>query len=329
MRALVLIMLLFSAWGVAAHPLAPALLELREVDDGGVYAVQWRTALVRALGRDVVPVMPDGCVADPGSLQTRDEGTARHQQWTLHCEALIGRELRVDGLDGSGVNVILRVVSRDGAVQQSLLDERHPRYTVLEPAAAPSVFGGYLVLGVEHLLFGFDHVLFVIGLVLLVRGARRLVWTITAFTLGHSLTLSLAVLGVVRVHAGFTEFMIALSILLLAVEILRPADARPGPFARWPWWVAAAFGLLHGLGFAGVLGEIGLPQNEIPLALFAFNLGIEIGQLMLIAAWLLAAALLRRLRRAQWPQALARGVPAYVIGTLAAYWCWERVAALV
>lgn len=328
MARLVLFVLLgLCALSAQAHPLAPALLELRETEPG-VYAVQWRTSLVRALGRDVVPVMAQGCAAG-ADVETRDEAAARHQQWTLRCPDLVGRELRVDGLDGSGVNVILRIQPREGAVQQVLLGERQAAYTVLAPDEPPPVFGGYLVLGVEHLLFGFDHVLFVIGLVLLVRGARRLVLTITAFTLGHSLTLSLAVLGIVTVDAGFTEFMIALSILVLAVEILRPADAKPGPFARWPWWVAAAFGLLHGLGFAGVLGEIGLPQDEIPLALFAFNLGIELGQLALIAAWLALAALGNRVYRHGLPPALARGLPAYVIGSLAAYWCWERAAGLV
>ena len=322
-QALVLLLLSLATFAADAHPLAPALLELRETAPG-TYAVQWRTSLVRAQGRDVVPVMPEGCTA-PAEVQTRDEAGARQQQWTLHCTELVGRSLRVDGLEGSGVNVILRVQPLAGASQQALLGERTPSYTILPAQTAPPVFRSYLILGVEHLLLGFDHVLFVIALVLLVRGPRRLVITITAFTLGHSLTLSLAVLGLVRVNPTLTELAIALSILVLAVEILRPADARPGLFARWPWGVAAGFGLLHGLGFAGVLSEIGLPSGEIPLALLAFNLGIELGQLALIAAWLIAAALLRRLPTL--PPALARGLPAYLIGSMAAYWCWERAAA--
>lgn len=321
-RGLALLLLSLAAGTAQAHPLAPALLELRETEPGS-YAVQWRTSLVRALGRDVRPVMPAGCAVE-GDIRTWDEAAARQQQWTLRCADLAGRSLRVDGLEGSGVNVILRVQPLVGVTQQALLGERTASYTVLPPQAAPPVFSAYLMLGIEHLLLGFDHVLFVIALVLLVRGARRLVMTITAFTLGHSLTLSLAVLGVVRVNAALTELAIALSILVLAVEILRPADTRPGLFARWPWLVAAGFGLLHGLGFAGVLSEIGLPSGDIPLALLAFNLGIEVGQLALIAVWLLAARALRRLPAL--PPSLARGLPAYLIGSMAAYWCWERAA---
>ena len=326
-QLLTLLLLSLAAFAANAHPLAPALLELRETDRG-LYAVQWRTSLTRALGRDVVPVMPEDCTVE-GEVTTHDDTAARQQQWMLRCDGLVGRSVRVEGLEGSGVNVILRIQPREAAVQQVLLSDRMPAHVVTAPAVAPSVFDAYLVLGIEHLLLGLDHVLFVLGLVLLVRGARRLLLTITAFTLGHSITLSLAALGIVQVDPGITELAIALSILLLAVEILRPAPARPGWFARAPWLVASGFGLLHGLGFAGALSEIGLPQGEIALALFAFNLGIEIGQLLLIAVWLLAAIAVRRAVRQPLPVALARGLPAYVIGSLAAYWCWERAAGLM
>src|SRR5262249_12390020 len=138
--------------------------------------------------------------------------------------------------------------------------------------------------GIEHILFGFDHLLFVLALILIVRNTRLLLLTVTAFTVAHSITLSLATLGVVHVPRPPVEACIALSILLLASEIVRSQRSQPSLTARWPWAVAFSFGLLHGLGFASALIDVGLPQGEVPLALFAFNLGVEAGQLAFIAA---------------------------------------------
>jgi hypothetical protein len=167
-------------------------------------------------------------------------------------------------------------------------------------------------------------------LVLLVRSVRPLVWTITAFTLGHSVTLALATLGFVRVNPALTELGIALSILYLAFEIVRP---RPDSlFRRRPWLMALAFGLLHGLGFAGALAEVGLPQAEIPLALFAFNIGIELGQLLVVALLLAAFQLWRLMAPGRVPAAFATAaalLPAYVIGSLAAFWCIGRTVVLL
>jgi hydrogenase/urease accessory protein HupE len=173
-------------------------------------------------------------------------------------------------------------------------------------------------LGIRHILGGPDHLLFVLGLVLLVRGRRALAATVTAFTAGHSVTLSLAMLGVVHVPPAPVEALIAASIFVVAVEL-----RRDGATGRRPWWMAGTFGLLHGLGFAGALAQVGLPDTDIPLALAAFNVGIEIGQLLFVAA-VLSIGLLLRGRLARW-----RAVPAYGIGTLAAFWVFERVAALV
>lgn len=309
-----------------AHPLAPALLEFRDAGDGQVEML-WRSSRFRAAGRAPQPLLPAGCEAQ-GAPQVQDEPTARSERRTLHCSSVLrGQWLRVEGLEGSGINVIARVLQADGGTLQALLSERSPAWQVPPVEAPPPVFSGYLLLGVEHLWGGFDHLCFVIGLVLLLRRLRPLLIGITAFTLGHSLTLGLAVLGFVRIDPALTEFAIAASIVLLALELLRAPERGPGPVARWPALLPAAFGLLHGLGFAGALGAIGLPQGEIPLALFAFNLGIELGQLSLVAALLVAAALVRR-RVAEglhprWPV-----LPAYLIGTLAAAWCLERVGAL-
>jgi hydrogenase/urease accessory protein HupE len=198
-------------------------------------------------------------------------------------------------------------------------------FVVPERERAFDVLRSYAALGIEHILLGLDHLLFVFGLLLLVgRRSAALVKTITAFTAGHSVTLSLAALGLVRVPQAPVELLIALSVFALAVELARPDRGAVG---RRPWVMALLFGLLHGLGFAAALAQVGLPETDIPLALFSFNVGIEIGQLAFVAVivagrhWL--ARPLARLPR--WSEA----VPIYTLGCLAAYWCFERAAALV
>lgn len=271
--------------------------------------------------------MPAECRRLREPAVTRDERGALTARWALDCPGgLAGKQLEVPQLEKAGINVILRIERADGPVLKTLLDARRPQYTVPPPTLPPAVFPSYLQLGVGHLLFGFDHVLFVAGLVLLVRRPRRLLLTVTAFTLGHSITLSCAALGLVHVDQTVTEFGIALSILALACELARPPGTAPTWLARWPAAMAVAFGLLHGLGFAGALAEIGLPQQEIPLALFAFNLGIELGQVLLVLVLLMLGWAWNRLPQ-RWPE-LARLLPVYLIGTLAAYWCLERVQGL-
>jgi len=189
-----------------------------------------------------------------------------------------------------------------------------------------AVLRDYVRLGVEHILTGPDHLLFVFGLLLLVGTPRLLIATATAFTLGHSLTLTAAVLDIVRVPSGPAELMIALTVFVLACELARDA-VRPTLMRQFPWAMAGVFGLLHGLGFAGALREVGLPDGDIPLALFSFNVGVEVGQIAFIVVVLALRAGLRRLP-ARWPR-WAEWVPVYGMGTLAAFWCFQRAAALV
>ena len=323
---LLVVLALSPATPGLAHPLAPALLEFRELGAGQVEML-WRSSRFRAAGRAPQPQLPAGCAVQ-GAARVQDEPAARSEWRALRCtQPLTGQWLRVEGLEGSGINVILRIARADGSRVQALLGERTPAWRVPPAEASPPVFQGYLLLGIEHLWGGFDHLCFVLGLVLLLRRLRPLLLGITAFTLGHSLTLALAVLGFVHVDSALTEFAIAASIVLLALELLRPPERGPGLVARRPALLPAAFGLLHGLGFAGALGEIGLPQGEIARALFAFNLGIELGQLSLVAGLLALAAVGRRLVTDGLPPRWAV-LPAYLIGTLAAAWCLERAAAL-
>lgn len=324
MRSALLLLGLLFASATAAHPLAPALLALHETAPEH-YEVLWRSSVVRARGAELAPRWPAHCSASLRSGAVAEDEAAWVEHWALHCPGgLVAAVIGVDGLQSAGVNVILRIQPQRGAPQQALLDANRSHFLVPEVDAAPSVWRHYLLLGVEHLVLGPDHLLFVLGLLLLVRGWRRLFWTITAFTLGHSLTLSLAALGLVRVNPMLTELAIAASILWLAAAILRPRVSPP----RRPWLMAAAFGLLHGLGFAGALAETGLPLDEIPQALLAFNLGIELGQLAIVAAALGLVWMLQRANRIAVSRPAGRTAAAYLIGTMAAYWCWDRAAAL-
>lgn len=325
--------LVLLAWPLCtpAHPLAPALLQLRETAPAQ-YEVLWRTSVSRAEGLEVAPQLPAHCIAsEPGPAQI--EGSEALQlRWQLDCrpDGLSGKNIAIAGLDRGRINVILRLLPLQGAPMQALLDAEQSRYTLPAPQQAPPVFPGYLRLGLSHLYGGLDHLLFIGGLLLLVRRLRPLMLTVTAFTLAHSLTLALTTFGVIRLPQALAELGIALSLLLLASELARPAAQPASLLRRHPAWMAGGFGLLHGLGFAGALAEIGLPQQEIPLALLAFNLGLEAGQLLLVVFWLAAGFVWRRLlpdaRKPVWR--LAPLLPAYVIGSLAAYWCCQRAAAM-
>jgi HupE / UreJ protein len=316
------------AWPVlgGAHPLAPALLELTETASQH-YEVLWRTPVARVRGAELAPELPASCVVlRPARSRVRD-GEALESDWAVHCEnGLDGQRLSVRGLDGSGIDVVLRLAAADGRVVSALIGARTPYFVVPARASGLRRVADYFTLGCRHLLTGPDHVLFVLGLLLLVGGWRRLLLAITAFTAGHSLTLAAATLGWLPVGSAAAELGIALSLVAVALAILQPGQMPM--LARGPAAAALAFGLLHGLGFAGALAQLGLPRGEIPLALLSFNVGIEAGQLLLIGCALGLAALARAARVPAVP-ALARVAPAYIIGSLAACWCLERAWLLV
>jgi hydrogenase/urease accessory protein HupE len=199
--------------------------------------------------------------------------------------------------------------------------------------AAPrttQVAGTYLRLGVEHILTGWDHLLYILAMLLLVRGWRRVILTMTAFTATHSLTLTAAALGWVQVPQRPVEACIALSILFVASEIVRTRRGQPGLTERWPWAISFTFGLLHGFGFAGALSEVGLPPKAIPVALLFFNAGVEVGQLIFIASIFSIAILARNaIRKMTLPHPpWAWRIPPYAIGGVAAFWFLQRISAM-
>jgi hydrogenase/urease accessory protein HupE len=321
------VLLVLGAAPAAAHRLAPSLLELRELASGEV-AVRWKASLLQPTGTDLRPELPPHCAPLGPAVAERGPLSAT-LRWRVNCGArgLVGETLRVSGLDGSGTDALIRLELAGGRTVRAVVTAGRPWLRVPEREQPLRVLADYLALGFQHILGGADHLLFVLGLVLLVRGRRRLVGTITAFTLGHSVTLSLAALGYVAFPTRLVEVGIALSILLLAAELGRGEEVGMTRLRRHPWAVAMGFGLLHGVGFAGALTEAGLPAEEIPLALFSFNLGIEVGQLVFVAA-IVAARLALRPLAARGPVWLAR-VPAYAIGSLAAFWCFQRTAGLL
>ena len=327
--------LLWHATAVA-HPLAPSLLELRG-EGGGRYQVLWKTPLRLPVDVQIEPVLPAQC-QPTGAPESRREGTAVATRWTADCGSagLAGARLGVSGLMPRGTGAVVRVDSEEGGVVQALLTSATPFLTVPEQPSGAGVLGAYLWIGIEHLWFGFDHVLFVLGLLLLVRSAKALLLTVTAFTLGHSVTLSVVALGFVEVPSSLIEVAIAGTLLLLAVELVPRERRSLSLFGERPWRMAFAFGLLHGFGFASALTEVGLPRSELLLALVSFNFGIEIGQLALIAVAIfialvtrpVAAFIRKSLPRAAGalPRRLPRLAAAYGIGSLSGFWMVQRAS---
>ena len=325
MALLVGIAVLAHAPSVRAHESRPAYLEITETAPGR-YDVLWRTPLLSGMPLPVALKLPAGArnVTEPGVREFPDSIVERR---LVEVDGgLAGKRVEFVGLQATITDVLARVQLRDGAYSTTLVHPSKPWIDIAGSQGALAVFGTYLKHGIDHILLGYDHLLFVLALMLIVRSTRVLVWTITAFTIAHSITLALATLGVVHVPGPPVEATIALSILLLAAEILRVRRGQRSLTAQWPWVVAFSFGLLHGFGFAGALTAIGLPKGDVPLALFAFNVGVEVGQLLFIAVVLGLLALAKRLPLPRAVTQHALPVASYAIGTLAAFWFVERLA---
>ena len=307
-----------------AHESRPGYLELVETSDEA-YALTWKVPRRGDLILPLQPELPEACRDVAPAVRSVTQGGLIVRR-NVDCSegGLQGQTIRIDGLTGSITDVLARVTRADGETQTVILKPDAPAFVVAEQQSAGAVFSAYLVLGIEHILFGIDHLLFVLGLLLLISGVGLLVKTITAFTLAHSLTLGAAALGFIQVPQAPVEAVIALSILFLATELVKKTRGQIGLAEQQPWLVALTFGLLHGFGFAGALAEIGLPQSAIPLALFSFNLGVEVGQLLFVFAALAVIALLKQLPR-DWPTWVELA-PAYGIGGMAAFWTLQRVA---
>jgi hydrogenase/urease accessory protein HupE len=316
-----------------ADELRPGYLELRQTDPS-TYSLLFK---IPARGEDlrlaVYVKLPEG-TQDVGTPRISFGDGAYVERRTIRRDGgLTGHAISIEGLSATSTDVLVRIETLAGAIQTERLSPTRTAFVVQAAPGASEVATTYLRLGVEHILFGFDHLLFVLALVILVRDWRRVAVTVTAFTIAHSITLAAATLGFVNVPGPPVEATIALSIMLVAVEILNARQGRPSLTARLPWLVAFSFGLLHGFGFAGALAEVGLPQHAIPVALLFFNVGVEIGQLVFVAAVLSLIWVLRHVASRLW-EATRVGrafdrldvTVAYGIGVIAAYWLIERTA---
>jgi hydrogenase/urease accessory protein HupE len=313
----------FLAASAFADELRPAYLSISETRRDE-FSVLWK---VPASGDNRLGLylrMPDSCVAKAEPVRVI-ENASYSERWIAICDGgLRGRPISIDGLRSTATDALARIEYRDGSVEIARLTPERPRFVVAGVQSGWEVAWTYFLLGVDHILSGYDHLLFVFALILLINDFWMLAKTITAFTLAHSVTLAGASLGYFSLPQKPVEATIALSIAFVASELIKQRPGERRLSESYPWVVAFAFGLLHGFGFAGALKETGLPQTDVPVALLTFNIGVEAGQLLFVAFVWIALAAARRLVTV--PEAPARLLAAYVIGTVSMVWLVERVS---
>jgi hypothetical protein len=319
-----------------AHESRPAYLEIDEAAPGR-YDMLWRTPLNAGMRLPIALKFSGGVsnVTEPAIRELPDSLVER--RIIKVTDSMAGKRIDFVGLQATITDVLVRVRLLDGSESTTVVRPSKAWVEITGSRGLIAVASSYALLGVEHILFGVDHLLFVLGLLILVKGWRKLVGTITAFTVAHSITLAAATLGFVHVPSKPVEATIALSIVFVACEIVRSRQGRSGLTEMWPWVIAFSFGLLHGLGFAGALREVGLPQNAIPLALLSFNVGVELGQLLFISFVMAVVAITvyaaKRFSQSkvalQSAFAWCESVSAYAIGGSAAFWLIERTLSFV
>ena len=288
----------------------------------------WRTPISAGMHLPVALKFPDDTRNVTAPSLKEFSGLLLDHRWIdAGKNGLAGKRIEFVGLQATITDVLVRVQALNGTHAITLVHPSQPWVEVAASQGIVDVARAYFVHGIEHILFGTDHLLFVLGLMLLVRGRWMLLKTITAFTVAHSITLTAATLGYVHVPGPPLEAAIALSIMFVGGEVLRSWRGEMSLTLRQPWVVAFVFGLVHGLGFASGLASLGLPQGDIPVALLFFNVGVEAGQLSFVALLLLLVHCFDLLK-VHWPQPV-RMVPAYVVGSVGAFWTIDRIVAMV
>ena len=322
-RLLTLFLMVLMPLAAQAHRFAPSALDVRALSNGEI-SVVWKTPAQATSNVPMLPVLPAGCsVVSETPWFPEGTGKVLRQQWQCETDSLEGLELSVSGLAENQSSAVVSVRPQPEVFFQEVLTVSEPVFVVPAQRSLLETASHYLWLGAEHIAIGIDHLFFVAGLLLLVNWGRRLVYTITAFTVGHSITLALVSLGIITNPEALIEWLIAVSIWALAYELSK-SDQQSRLWRR-PWYMAGAFGLLHGMGFAGALAETGLPQVHLPTALLFFNVGIEVGQLVFVALLTLLGALASRVTSTAW----LKVTPIYVLGAVSTYWVLERTGALL
>jgi hypothetical protein len=321
--ACLLLISLIGPGAVFADEFRPALLDINE-REGGWVDVTWKVPMLGDQVENLTPILPEFLVpVGAGSGRAVAGAWLEYRTYRSADRALTGTTLRIEGLSALPTDVVVRVALQNGAEHSAILRSGNETFTIPEQATRVELAVSYWRMGSIHILEGSDHLLFLLTLLLIVTGLLPLLKTVTAFTVAHSLTLALATLGIVHIPPAPTEAVISLSIMLLAVEVVRKYAGEVTLSERYPWLVAFTFGLVHGLGFAGALSEIGVPQDEVPLSLLMFNVGVETGQVMFVVAVSLLLAGLHKLHT-QTGQWVARATP-YAIGGIAAFWTIDRL----
>ena len=320
-RILLPLVMLAVAGQVSAHEVRPAFLQIREIEPS-TYDVLWKTPAQGNMRLSLNVRLPSECrnISEPRMTLVN---AAVVERWRTRCEGgLPNRQLTVQNLQTSLTDVILRFEPLTGSPKTLRMTASAPLVVVPPQQSTTGVVQTYFRLGIEHILSGFDHLLFVWCLMLLVNDRRRLLVAITSFTVAHSITLAGTTFGWLRLDAVAVEACIALSIAFVAAEIVKGREGKPSAMRRWPWIACCGFGLLHGFGFAAALREIGLPEDAVPLALLFFNLGVEAGQILFVAA--LMALMFAWHRYVPRPLGRLREVPPYIAGIVASFWFIER-----
>jgi hydrogenase/urease accessory protein HupE len=323
-RLILLCFLTFAgAAPASADELRPGYLELTQ-QKPTLWNMVWKAPVKGGLATHAFPKLPKICRAMTPRRAFMNGSVVATS--TVTCTAsLAGQKVGLSGLDATFTDALVRIAPLGRPVQVARLTLDRATTEVAARPDAAQVAKTYFTLGVEHILAGYDHLLFVVSLVLLLVGGWQIAKTVTAFTIAHSITLIATSLHLINVPRQPVEICIALSIVFLAVEIVKSKPGAPRLSERIPWAIAFAFGLLHGFGFAGALAEIGLPEGEVPAALLTFNLGVEAGQLVIVSAGLLFLAAMRRFASAK--LTAARVILSYAIGSIAAFWFIERAVA--
>jgi hydrogenase/urease accessory protein HupE len=321
-----LVALLLLPLAALAHESRPAYLAIKETVPGQ-FSILWRTPVLAGIRLPIVLKLPDRVkdLKDPVVSELADSLVER--RWVdAGPNGLAKERIEFFGLQLTITDVLVRVEMMDGRKWTAMARASQPWVEIEATQSWWEVAGTYIVEGIRHILFGTDHLLFVLGLLLIVNDRWMLVKTVTAFTLAHSVTLAIATLGYASVPLPPLNVLIALSILFLGPEIFRAWRGETSFTIRHPWVVAFAFGLLHGFGFASALTSAGLPRSDLPLALVNFNVGVEIGQLGFVV---LVLALQRSfdVLEVGWPR-WTQAFPAYVVGTLGAFWTIQRLTML-
>lgn len=319
--AVVIALLGLNQASTFAHEVRPGYLEINEVSPGS-FDVLWKVPRTADMKLNITPLLPESFQQATPTQQIISDAVV--ERWKATSDSpLAGQAIRIEGLERTFTDVLVRLGWADGRKHTVRLTASSPSFVVPAEPSIWSVAWTYLVIGVEHILFGIDHLLFVLALLLIVDGHWKLLKTITAFTVAHSITLAIATFGWMHVPGPPVEAIIALSIVFVSAEILKKGRGEPSLTERQPWIVAFGFGLLHGFGFAGALSEVGLPAGDIPMALLTFNLGVELGQLIFVFACFLIWQLVRDIP-IKWPDWTVKVLP-YAIGTVAAFWTIERI----